>query len=111
MMQHVILLPYLRLNWPDTCCSAGKPPLQKEVRTFKSADPHFAVLIHNFLLLSKQQCYCVILSGVVQPPHSVTALSCATHFSHDRLCSDSSPVLIVITLSKTITTHYFSLVT
>lgn len=96
--RNVFLLSSLRFSWPDTCCSAGEPPVQEEVRVCKSANPHF---IHGSFIMF----YClsdssVICSVSVQHPHTVTVLSCATHFSHDSLCFDSCPVLIVITLCQ-----------
>lgn len=48
--QEYYSLSYLRFSWPDTCCSAGEPPIQEEVRVCKNANPHFAWFIHNVLL-------------------------------------------------------------
>lgn len=104
MIIDMLLSCLLRLSRPDTRCSSGEPPIQKEVRAPDSAHLPTSFITSN--CFSHRQCHCVISSISVHRPHNVTVLSHVAHFSRDRLCFESGPVLIVISLCQTITARY-----
>lgn len=100
-------LSSVRLGWPDTRSSSGESPIQEEVRARNSACPHFFASFMFFFLPSFPTTIVIVLSrpSALHRPHSVTVLSHAAHFSCDRLCFESGPVLIVINLFQPTTTH------
>lgn len=103
--RNVILLSNIRFSWPDTCCSAGEPPIQEEVSVCKSLNLYFVWFIHNVLLFSWLLLLCYLVYQCTAPTYCNSFILCNTFQPWQPVLWFFSSVLLCV---KTITALYFS---